>query len=166
MKNKKELIPYEGKKVIPISKKIISTKTKSILIFSIIVVLVLSFYIIYITNPSTKAKRYLTNNGYVCNKQTCTKDIGNNIYTFNYKLLTYNVDTDFYYVNINDESPSLTLKDDEYVCTFTKDNYKRFTLVDNTFVYNKICEKYIEKVNSHIKEYKQIIEESNINVNS
>ena len=52
-----------------------------------------------------------------------------------------------------------------YVCSYTKYEYKPFTLVDNTFIYNQICEKYVENVNSHIKEYEKIITEAKINVN-
>ena len=124
-------------------------------IIVLIAVVVLIIFISSLVSPSNKAKKYLEDNGYICNKQTCTKDSNNNIYTFNYDNLTYFVDTDFYYVNIGKEAPSLTLKDDEYVCTFTKDDYKVFTLVDNSFIYNQMCEKYVEKVNSHIKEYEK-----------
>lgn len=165
MKKNNKLVPYEDKKIVPIQKKKISIK-KLLIPVIIIAILVLIVFISSLLNPSNKAKRYLEKNGYTCNKQTCTKDYNNNIYTFNYETLTYYVDTDVYYVNIGETTPSLTLKDDEYVCSFTKDNYKTFTLVDNTFIYNKNCEKYIENVNSHIKEYKEIIELAKINVNS
>ena len=86
-----------------------------ILKINVIIILFLSS----VLNPSNKAKKYLESNGYICNKQTCTKDENNNIYTFDYEKLTYFVDTDFYYVNIGESTPSLTLKIDEYVCTYT-----------------------------------------------
>ena len=107
----------------------------------------------------------MESNGYICNNQTCTKDENNNIYTFDYEKLTYYVDTDFYYVNIGNSSPELTLKDDEYVCTYTTDEYELFTLVDENFIYNQMCEKYVEKVNFHIKEYEKIYIEAKIDVN-
>lgn len=166
MKKKNQIVPYEEKKLIPAQKGKMNIKKIFLVVAILLVVLLLVVLITNITNPSAKAKRYLENDGYICNKQTCTKDENNNIYTFNFKTLTYNVDTAIYYVNIGQESPSLTIKDDEYVCTFIKDSYTIFTPVDNTFIYNKNCEKYIKKVNSHIKEYKQIITKSGINVNS
>ena len=165
MKKKNQLVPYEEKKLVLVQNK--KTNKKKLILFGLIAIaiLILIVFIYSLINPSNKAKKYLQNNDYICNKQTCTKDSNNNIYTFNYDNLTYFVDTDFYYVNIGKEAPSLTLKDDEYVCTFTKDDYKVFTLVDNSFIYNQMCEKYVEKVNSHIKEYEKIITESGINVN-
>lgn len=165
MKKKNALVPYEEKKLVPVEKK--QTNIKKIILPTIIIVaiLILVLFISSLLNPSNKAKKYLESNGYTCNKQTCTKDENNKIYTFNYEDLTYYVDTDFYYVNIGNTPPSLTLKDDEYVCSYTKDEYKPFTLVDNTFIYNQICEKYVENVNSHIKEYEKIITEAKINVN-
>ena len=165
MKKKNQIVPYEEKKLIPVQKNKLNIKL-ILAVAVLLVLLILVVFIINITNPSNKAKMYLENNGYICNKQTCTKDENSNIYTFNFKTLTYNVDTAIYHVNIGEDSPSLTIKDDEYVCTFIKDNYTMFTQIDNTFIYNKNCEKYIKKVNSHIKEYKQIITESGINVNS
>lgn len=163
MKKKNALVSYEEKKVVPVEKK----KNNKIIIAVVIIVVVLSLviFIASLLNPSNKAKKYLESNGYTCNKQTCTKDENNNIYTFNYEKLTYYVDTDFYSVNISESLPSLTLKDDDYVCDYTKDDYKKFTLVDDTFIYNQICEKYVENVNSHIREYEKIITESKINVN-
>lgn len=166
MKEDNKLVPYEDKKLIPVPKKKTNIKKLILPLIVIIVVLVLIIFISSLLNPSNKAKKYLEKEGYTCNKQTCTKDSNNNIYTFNYKTLTYYVDTDKYYVNIGPTSPSLTLKDDEYVCSYTKDEYKIFTLVDNTFIYNQNCAKYVENVNSHIKEYKEIIESAKINVNS
>lgn len=166
MKKNNKLVPYEDKKLIPVEKK--KNNIKKLIIPAIILIAVISIivFIATLVNPSNKAKKYLESNGYICNKQTCTKDSNNNIYTFNYETLTYYVDTNDYYVNIGKEAPILTLKNDEYVCSFTKDSYKIFTLVDDTFIYNKNCEKYVENVNKHIKEYKKIITFSNINVNS
>jgi hypothetical protein len=165
MKKKIELVPYKEKKLVPVEKKKINTKKLILPSIILVAILILIVFISSLLNPSNKAKKYLESNGYICNKQTCTKDENNNIYTFNYERLTYYVDTDFYYVNIGEESPSLTLKDDDYVCAYTKEDYKTFTLVDSTFIYNQICDKYVEKVNSHIKEYEKIITESKINVN-
>ncbi len=166
MKKENKLVPYEDKKLIPVPKKKISIKKLILPILIIVAILVLVLFIVSFLNPSNKAKRYLEKNGYVCNKQTCTKDAEGNIYTFNYETLTYYVDTNVYYVNIGQEAPSLTLKDDEYVCSFAKEDYKTFTLVDNTFIYNQTCGKYVENVNSHIKEYKEILDSAKINVNS
>ena len=165
MKKKNAIVPYEEKKIVPVENKKKDTKKLIIPVLIALVILVLVIFILSLLNPSNKAKKYLESNGYICNKQTCTKDENNKIYTFNYEKLTYYVDTDFYYVNIGDLSPSLTLKDDDYVCTYTKEEYTPFTLVDDTFIYNQICEKYIENVNSHIKEYEKIITEAKINVN-
>lgn len=165
MKKKNALVPYEEKKLVPVEKKKLDMKKLILPIIILVAILILIVFIYSILNPSNKAKKYLESNGYICNKQTCTKDDNNNIYTFNYENLTYYVDTDFYYVNIGDTSPSLTLKDDDYVCTYIKEEYKIFTLVDDSFIYNQMCGKYVENVNSHIKEYEKIITEAKINVN-
>ena len=162
MKKKNELVSDKEKKIINTDKKKIGIK-KIILIAILISILVIFLY--SKLNSSNKVKNYLESNGYICNNQTCTKDENNNIYTFDYEKLTYYVDTDFYYVNIGNSSPELILKDDEYVCTYTTDEYELFTLVDENFIYNQMCEKYVEKVNFHIKEYEKIYIEAKIDVN-
>jgi len=166
MKKNNKLVPYEDKALVPVPKKKINIKKLIVPAIILIALIILIVFISSLVNPSNKAKKYLEANGYICNKQTCTKDINNNIYTFNYETLTYYIDTETYNVNVGKENPMLTLKYDEYVCYFTKDNYKIFTEVDNTFIYNQNCEKYVENVNNHIKEYKKIITEAGINVNS
>lgn len=166
MKKENKLVPYEDKKVVPVTKKKTNIKKLILPLIILVTIIILIVFISSLVNPSNKAKKYLEKNGYTCNKQTCTKDTNNNIYTFNYETLTYYVDTTNYYVNIGKETPILTLKDDEYLCDFTKNDYKIFTLVDDTFIYNKNCEKYVENVNNHIKEYKKIITEAKISVNS
>lgn len=166
MKKDNQIVPYEEKKLIKVNNKKTNIKKFILPILIIVAIIIIIIFISTLLNPSNKAKKYLEKNGYICNKQTCTKDSNNIIYTFNYDSLTYYVDTNDYYVNIGKETPILTLKNDEYVCSFTKDNYEIFTLVDDSFIYNKNCEKYVENVNKHIKEYKKIITSANINVNS
>ena len=165
-KKENQLVQSTGNKVIPVKSKGISFKK---LILPILVILIVSVVIVFISsllNPSNKAQKYLEENGYVCNKQTCTKEDGNTIYTFNTETLSYYIENDIYYANVGTESPSLTLKNDEYVCTYTTDEYKPFTHIDSTFIYNQMCEKYVEPINKHITEYEKIITSSKINVNS
>ena len=166
MKKKNEIVPYQDKKMIPVLRKKLNYKKLIIPGLIIIGITVIIFFIASLLNPSNKAKSYLEKNGYTCNKQTCSKDLDDVIYNFNFKKLSYYVETESYHVNISQENPTLTLKEDEYVCYFTKEDYKPFTEVDNTFIYNKNCDKHVKNVNKHIREYKKIITESNINVNS
>ena len=56
-------------------------------------------------------------------------------------------------------------KNDEFICTYTKPNYTRFTLIDNSFIFEKKCTKYIEEVNKHIEKYKEIVNSSGVDVN-
>ncbi len=164
-KKENQLIPSTGNKVVPVKKKGIPFKKLILPILIIIVVIVIITFIFSLLNPSNKAQKYLEQNGYVCNKQTCTKEDGNTIYTFNSETLSYYIENDIYYANVGTEAPSLTLKKDEYVCTYTADEYKPFTQIDNTFIYNQMCEKYVESVNKHISEYEKIITSAKINVN-
>ena len=89
MKKNNKLVPYEDKKLIPVEKKKLNIKKLIIPAIILIAVISIIVFIATLVNPSNKAKKYLESNGYICNKQTCTKDSNNNIYTFNYETLTY-----------------------------------------------------------------------------
>ena len=75
------------------------------------------------------------------------------------------VETPKYRLTISDSTPSLEVKNTETVCTYTKGDYSLFTLVDNTFIYEKKCEDYIKDINKYIEEYKAIVKQSGIDVN-
>ena len=67
MKKNNKLVPYEEKKLIPVKKLKIDIKKLILPIIIILVIAVLVIFISYLLNPSNKAKRYLEDNGYVCN---------------------------------------------------------------------------------------------------
>ena len=83
MKKKNALVPYEEKKLVPVEKKQPNIKKLILPTIIIVAILILVLFISSLLNLSNKAKKYLESNGYTCNKQTCTKDENNKIYTFN-----------------------------------------------------------------------------------
>lgn len=135
------------------------------IIFILIIIVALALSIISSSNPSNKVKKYLDNIGYNCNKKTCIKEENNIINTYNYKTHTLLVETDEYRLTIGTASPVLEIKNSEQICSYMTSDYKMFTQVDNTFMYDKHCEKYLSAINNSIELYKNIITSSNADVN-
>ena len=149
---------------IKLNKKNYLTIITPILLVLILIIGIAVF--VSVTNShSNKLKNYLEEIGYTCNKKTCSKEIEVSVYTINYKDMSMYVDNESFRLTIGNENPIIELKSDEYICTYTKSNYSRFTLIDDSFIYEKKCEDYIEKVNNYIKEYKQIVNSSGVDVN-
>jgi hypothetical protein len=135
------------------------------IVLLVVITIGIAIFVLITNNPSNKMKKYLNEIGYTCNKKTCTKEIDGDNYTINYKDITMYVENDIYRLKLNEDIPSLELKNDEFICTYTKPNYTRFTLIDNSFIFEKKCTKYIEEVNKHIEKYKEIVNSSDVDVN-
>lgn len=159
--DKQKLLP--GKEVKLNKKNYITIMIPIILV--ILLILGIALYVFIITNPSNKLKKHLEEIDYICNNKTCSKEEENTYYTINYKEFSMYVETSSYRLTISDSTPSLEVKNNETVCTYTKDSYTLFTLVDDTFIYDKKCENYITDINKYIKEYKTIVKQSGIDVN-
>ena len=151
------------------NKLVLSKKNYITMIVPIILVLLLIVILIVcvkiFNSPSKKINKYLDEIGYICNKETCTKEDNNNLYTVNYSNVTLLVENEIYRLTISQNSPILEIKKDEYICNYTKGDYKMFTLVDDTFIYDKKCEKYINEINESIGKYKEIVNSSGADVN-
>lgn len=94
------------------------------------------------------------------------KDKNNINYSINYKDFTMYVENNEYRIQINyNKSPIIELKNNEFICTFNKDNYDSFTHIDSTFSYNKQCEQYITIVNNNIDTLRNYFNKANIDVN-
>lgn len=135
------------------------------IILIVLITIGIALFVSITNNNSNKLKKYLNEVGYVCNKKTCTKEIDGDNYTINYKDIILYVENDNYRLTISDSSPALELKNDEHICTYTKADYKIFTLVDDNFIFDRKCEKYIKEVNNYIEEYKVIVNTSGVDVN-
>ena len=136
------------------------------IILVIILIVSIAIFVSVTNSPSNKLKSYLEEIGYSCNKKTCSKQTSESTYTINYTDVSFHVDNEIYRLTINSETPALELKNDEFICTYTKADYTRFTLVDDSFIYDKKCSKYISEVNKYIEEYKSIVNSSGIDVNN
>lgn len=141
-----------------------------IIILPIILILLLvafiAYYVFVISNPSNKLKRVLLDEGYICNKQSCIKETNNINYTINYKDFIMTSENNEYRIQISyDKTPTIELKENEYICTFIKSDYEKLTHVDKSFSYNKQCEKYLQDINKNIDTFKDIFNASNIDVN-
>ncbi len=147
----------------------LTKKNYIIIIIPIILILTLiigiALYVSINNNPSNKMKKYLEEIGYSCNKKICSKEIDGDFYRINYDDLILSVDNDIYRLTISSSTPVLEVLNDEFVCNYTKSDYDWFTTVDNTFIYEKKCEKYIEEVNKHTEKYKSIVNSAGVDVN-
>lgn len=152
------------------SKKKLTKKNYIIIIapivLSIILILTIAYYVFVYSSSSNKLKRTLLENEYSCNKQVCTKEQNNTHYSIDYKNIIFSVDTNNYHMTVNtNTTPSLEIKSKEYVCTFTKIDYSSLQHIDNTFLYDRQCENYIEEINKRTDEFKSLLDESKIDVN-
>lgn len=158
---KTELLTYTEKE------KKLTKKNYIIIIVPIILIIVLiiaiAFYVFVYSNSSNKLKRYLLDKEYDCNKQICTKESNNNMYTIYYKDMTYIVENNEYRMTINDSGvPSLELKNEDYICTFTKSDYESLTHINDSFLHDKKCTNYINDINKNIDMFKNILENSKV----
>lgn len=158
---KNELLTYNDKK------KKLTKKNYIIIIVPIVLVIILiiaiAFYVFSYSNSSNKLKRYLIDNQYTCNKQICTKEEDNNIYTIYYNDMNYVVENNEYSLTINDSSfPTLELKNSDYICTYTKPSYESFTHIDTSFIHDRKCTEYISDINKNIDLFKNILENSKV----
>ncbi len=147
----------------------LSKKNYVIIIVPIILIIILTIsialFVFIITNPSNRLKKYLIKQDYNCNSETCTKKISDDNYTIDYKKGYLYIDNDIYHLTISNTSPLLEVKETEYICTYSNANYETFTKVDNTFMYNRQCETYINDINKKIDFYHNIFIDSGIDVN-
>lgn len=148
----------------------LTKKNYIIIILPIILILILvafiAYYVFIISSPSNKLKNILLDESYICNKETCMKDKNNINYSINYKDFTMYVENNEYRIQINyNKSPIIELKNNEFICTFNKDNYDSFTHIDSTFSYNKQCEQYITIVNNNIDTLRNYFNKADIDVN-
>lgn len=168
MKKNLELT-YNKENLLPSTEVKLNKKNYITIIVPIILVVLLilgiALYVFVITSPSNKLKKYLEEIEYTCNDKTCTKEIDTIQYTINYKDISMYIENTEYRLTISESTPSLEVKNTEIVCTYTKGNYTRFTMIDDTFIYDKKCEDYIEDINKYIEEYKAIVKQSGIDVN-
>ncbi len=170
---------YKGKKIKKDSKiskvnkenkiKEFLNKNKIVIIIVIILLILVSsgsFAIWFKTynEPTHKLKRYLANNGYTCSKSICRKTKDNVTYSISYKKDSFQVLNEKYTINISQRTPYVVFNDNAVNCTYDKDDYEEFTLIDDTFSYDKSCSKYIDEINKNIKEYKNILSNARVTV--
>lgn len=127
-----------------------------VIIVPIILVLILvagiAFYVFIYNSDSNKMKRYLINDGYVCNDVTCTREKENKIFTIDYVNNIFTVDSANIQVRVGEDNPIVDVKDKEMICTYVKDNYN-WNFVDDSFIYDKQCESYIPQINEYLTYY-------------
>lgn len=141
-------------------KKVKLTKVNYVVIilpilFILLLVSVLAYYVFVYNNDSNKMKRYLENDGYVCNRVSCTKEVNQEIYTIDYVDEVMMVDSTSLQVRVGKSVPVVDIKDKGIVCTYIKDNYN-LDLVDETFRYDRECGTYVMQVNRYLTYYKEI----------
>lgn len=135
------------------------------IILAILLVIAIALFVFIFSNPSNRLKKYLIKENYICNSETCSKKINDDNYIINYKNGYFYVENDTYRLTLSNTTPSLEVKNSEYICTYTNSNYLVFTHIDSTFMYNKQCEKYINDINKNIDFYQRIFTDSEVDVN-
>lgn len=141
------------------------TNKKNIIIIVIAVVFLLTglitFLCIYNSNTA-KLDRYLTKKEYECTNIECTKTIDKYKYTINKEELTLTANSDNYIIKINNNEILLIKREDKSTCSYTKDNFKKSQLIDDTYTYTVYCQEHISEINEIITNYQTIIKEAKI----
>lgn len=132
-----------------------------ILIIIVIIIAIISIviYINIVTNPSYKLKKYLKENDYVCNNETCSKIINEENHIVNYKNGNINIDNSEYSVTINN-NVTLQINKLELICTYKYN--KDLEPVTEALTNQSICNNYTVTVNNYLNNYHEIITKENI----
>ena len=73
------------------------------------------------------------------------------------------VSNDKYNLSIGSNVPNLKLKSGNKKCIYQVEDYKIGDFITKDYSYDKECEQFIEEINNYIKEYGNILVESNVN---
>ena len=141
-------LPYKETNKIP-------KKNLHLIIFSVTLSLLVVggfayFFLIYRSDANI-LKRYLVTKGYTCNNRTCNKKVGSITYTFDYKNTSLTATDKLYLIEASNNHPYLEVRKTKQTCEYEKDDYNGRDKIDETFVTNNECMKYIEDVNEVIK---------------
>lgn len=140
-----------------------------IIIVPILLVLLLiaaiALYVFVYSNPASKLKKYLVNNAYTCNKNSCSIQKGNETHIVYFKTGDISISTEEYDCYISSNNITYQSKTNEKVCTYYKENYQRLNPIDNSFTTDVSCEKNIDTINKNIIYYKELFTNIDIDVN-
>lgn len=138
-----------------------TNKLLILIIISIIIIAIISLtiFIIIVTSPSHKLKKYLEENNYICNNETCSKQINEENHIVNYKNGDIFINTPTYNISLN-KLATLQINKQDLVCTFKYSN--NLEPVTESLTSQTICNTYINTINTHINNYHNIIEQENI----
>lgn len=129
------------------------------IVLILILVAGIAYWVFVINSNINRMIRYLEKDGYVCNKESCTKDFGTEIYTIDFVNNVLLVDSSSLQIRVGEESPIVDVKSKEMICTYQKDDYN-WDFVDETFIYDKSCSVYVSKINTYLTYYRKIKKES------
>ena len=73
------------------------------------------------------------------------------------------INIDKYNLSIGSNVPNLKLKSGNKKCIYQVEDYKIGDFITKDYSYDKECEQFIEEINNYIKEYGNILVESNVN---
>ncbi len=153
MKENKELVHIEEKNKLTKFNYVVMI----ILIGSILLLVgVIAWFVFVHNSESSKLERYLKDEGYECNNDTCSKVNNNDVYLIEYKNDIMMVDNSEYQVRVGKITPMLDLKKQNLVCSYMKEDYSSGMKIDETFVYNSDCQNNMKLVNKYIEEYQTI----------
>ncbi len=135
------------------------------IILIILLIVAIGFYVFIYSNPSAKLKKYLLENSYVCNKNSCSIIKNNEVHNINYKTGDISISTNEYdcYISSNVTYQS---KSNNQICTYYKNDYQRLTPIDTSFTTDVSCEKNIDIINKNIIYYRELLTEIDIDVNN
>ncbi len=134
------------------------------IILIIFLIIAIGLYVFVFSNPSSKLKKYLLDNSYTCNKNSCSIIKDNENHTINYKTGDISISSEDYDCYISN-NVTYQAKEDNQICTYYKDNYQRLNPIDNSFTTDASCEKNIETINKHIIYYRELLTNIDIDVN-
>lgn len=149
------------------NKKLTFKQIKLILIAIIILVLTLLvlFYIFIYQNDTNKLKRYLKEDGFICNNKVCSKDINELTYNIDVKDGSLNVDSPNYSFVLSNAKHTLEIKKDNLICTYEKMPFSKYEEVNEEYTYTRQCKVYIKVLNEMINNYNKILDKSKVDVN-
>lgn len=147
----------------------LTKKNYFIIIIPIVLILLITAIIAYYTfiysNNYNKLKRYLTDNNYICNNDSCSINIDEVTEIIDLKTGILTVSNMDYTYMINKNYASYQDNKNELVCSYTSPKYEFYQKIDTSFTDGSNCEVYISKINKSIDKYQGIFESSNIDVN-
>ncbi len=136
-----------------------------IIVFVLFIIFIMGYFYytkVYMSDANI-LNRYLNSKGYSCIEEICSLEKDKVKYNMNINSKDFYVSNDKYNLSIGSNVPNLKLKSGNKKCIYQVEDYKIGDFITKDYSYDKECEQFIEEINNYIKEYGNILVESNVN---